>query len=186
MTPIDIADQQHPSARRIVVVGLLRALASTTALVTLYFVWPFDYLVDVPPAISLTTAGLVLLGISALQVRAITRSHYPGLRAIEALAVSVPLFLLLFAAVYFAMSIDDAANFNIQGLTRIDTLYFAVTVFSTVGFGDISAASEPGRLIVTVQMILNLLVLGAGIRIFIGAGSRTHPTRRSLTRTASR
>lgn len=173
MTSLDIADRQPPSPRRIVTRGLLRALTSTAALVALYFVWPFDSLRAVPPAISLTIAGLVLVVISSWQIRAITRSPYPGLRAIEALAVTVPLFLLLFAGLYYAMALDDPANFSAPSLTRIDTLYFTVTIFSTVGFGDISAVSEPARLVVTVQMILNLLVLGAGIRMFIGAAKRS-------------
>jgi len=38
-----------------------------------------------------------------------------------------------------------------------------------VGFGDITATSQAARLVVTVQMILDLLVLGLGIRVFIGA-----------------
>src|SRR5208282_4777456 len=54
-------------------------------------------------------------------------------------------------------------------LTRTDSLYFTVTTFSTVGFGDITATSQAARLVVTVQMILDLLVLGLGIRVFIGA-----------------
>jgi hypothetical protein len=47
-----------------------------------------------------------------------------------------------------------------------------VTAFSTVGFGDITAASQPARLVVTVQMLLDLLVLGLGIRVIIGAVQR--------------
>ena len=38
-----------------------------------------------------------------------------------------------------------------------------------MGFGDITATSQAARLVVTVQMILDLLVLGLGIRVFIGA-----------------
>jgi hypothetical protein len=44
-----------------------------------------------------------------------------------------------------------------------------VTTFSSVGFGDITAASQTARLVVTWQMLLNLLVLGIGIRLFVGA-----------------
>ena len=51
-------------------------------------------------------------------------------------------------------------------------LYFAVTIFSSVGFGDIFAASQTARALVTIQMILNLLVLGAGIGVFVGAARR--------------
>ncbi|MGZ0711953.1 potassium channel family protein (plasmid) [Coraliomargarita sp. W4R53] len=180
MPPIDIANIRQPSPRRVVILGLLRALASTTALVALYFVWPFDTLQNVPSVISMTLAGVVLLAISTWQIRAITRSPYPALRAIEALAVTVPLFLLLFAATYYTLAVDNPVNFNMSGLTRVDTLYFTVSIFSTVGFGDISAASEPARLVVTVQMILNLLVLGAGIRLFIGTAKRSRDSRQDL------
>ncbi len=43
------------------------------------------------------------------------------------------------------------------------------SVFSTVGFGDVSAQGETTRLVVTAQMILDLIFLGVGIRIILGA-----------------
>ena len=60
------------------------------------------------------------------------------------------------------------ASFS-QPLTRSDSLYFTVTVFSTVGFGDILATSQTAKLAVTVQMVLNLLFLGLGVRVIVGA-----------------
>ena len=71
----------------------------------------------------------------------IAGSRYPGLRAAEALGLIIPLYLLLFASTYFLMERASAANFT-QPLTRTDALYFSVTVFTTVGFGDIAAKSE--------------------------------------------
>jgi voltage-gated potassium channel len=47
-----------------------------------------------------------------------------------------------------------------------------------VGYGDITAVSQSARLMVTAQMILDLLALGLGIRVFIGAvqlARRAHP-----------
>jgi voltage-gated potassium channel len=67
------------------------------------------------------------------------------------------------------MAADDPSNFTVETLTRTDSLYFTVTIFSTVGFGDISPASEAARILVTAQMILDLIMLGLGIRIFVGA-----------------
>jgi hypothetical protein len=50
------------------------------------------------------TTGLVgLVGLITFQVRSITRSRFPALQAVEALATSIPLFLLLFAATYFIL-----------------------------------------------------------------------------------
>jgi hypothetical protein len=91
-------------------------------------------------------------------------------RAVGALATTAPLFLLLFAATYFLMAKTSPASFT-DHLTRTDALYFTVTTFSTVGFGDITAVSQSARLVVTAQMILDLLILGLGIRVFIGASS---------------
>ena len=45
-----------------------------------------------------------------------------------------------------------AASFT-EPLTRADALYFTVTVFSTVGFGDITAKSETARVVLIVQML---------------------------------
>ncbi|WP_425562565.1 potassium channel family protein [Microlunatus ginsengisoli] len=53
-------------------------------------------------------------------------------------------------------------------LSHTDGLYFTVTVFSTVGFGDITAKTDTARLIVTVQMITDLVVLGLGIKVITG------------------
>jgi voltage-gated potassium channel len=161
-----------PPPRRQITWGLLRALASTTVLVALYYLSPLDHVEAVPLPVSLVILLLLLVGVSIWQVRAITRSAYPGVRAVEALATTVPLFLLLFAATYFLMAQDDPANFSAEPLTRTDTLYLTITIFSTVGFGDISAASQSTRLVASMQMLLDLLVLGLGIRVFTSAVQR--------------
>jgi voltage-gated potassium channel len=57
-------------------------------------------------------------------------------------------------------------------MTRTDFLYFTVTVFSTVGFGDITPKSEPARTVLIVQMLGDVAPLGAGIRILVGAVRR--------------
>ena len=102
------------------------------------------------------------------EVRAIAGSRYPGLRAAGALGLILPLYLVLFASTYFVMERASAASFT-QPLTRTDALYFAVTVFSTVGFGDITARSETARVVLIVQMLADLALLGAGIRVLLGA-----------------
>ena len=79
--------------------------------------------------------------------------------------------MLLFASAYYVMARGTPGSFS-QQLTRTDALYFTVTTFTTVGFGDITAVSQTARLVVTVQMILDLLALGLGIRVFIGAVKR--------------
>jgi voltage-gated potassium channel len=149
----------------------LRATGSTAVLVALYFLLPLDTPVTWF-AVTMLVIGLVaFVALVIFQVRSILRSPFPGLRAIEALATSIPLFLLLFAAAYVVLDTDSASNFS-QPLTRTDALYFTVTVFSTVGFGDITAKTETARLVVTVQMVADLIVLGLGIKVIVGAVTR--------------
>jgi len=165
--------------RRFILRGLGRALLMTVILVAVYFVVPLEWIAAVPVAIVLTVAPLILLVVSAWQIRAIMRSDQPGLRGIEALGIIAPLYLLLFAATYFLMALDDPASFTAEPITRIDSLYLTITIFSTVGFGDISAASQTARATVTVQMILNLILLGAGVKLLTGAVKRGRETKES-------
>jgi hypothetical protein len=153
--------------RRRIALGLLRALATTVVLVALYYLLPLEHLNNVP--LVLAAGVLILVAVIIVQLRVITRARYPTVRAIEALAATVPLFLLLFASAYLTMADTNPANFSAHPLTRTDTLYFTVTVFSTVGFGDITAVSQSARLVVTAQMLLDLLALGLAVRAFVGA-----------------
>lgn len=110
--------------RRLIALGASRSLASTVALVVLYYLLPLDHAKNVP--VTLAVGLVILAAVIVLQLRVISRSAYPG-------------------------------------------LYFTVTVFSTVGFGDITAASQSARLVVTVQMLLDLLALGLVVRAFVSA-----------------
>jgi voltage-gated potassium channel len=154
--------------RRLVLRASLRALASTTLLVVLYYWLPLD---DISDAWTVTRLGfglVVLAGIVAWQVRAIIGSEFPRVRTIQALFVVVPFYVLTFAAAYFLIAESGGTSFA-EPLSRTDALYFTVTVLSTVGFGDITPTSEVARLVVTVQMIANLILIGLGARTLFGA-----------------
>ena len=150
----------------------LRASASVAAISIVYALAPLHGVSNVPLPILLTVGVLALGVVGALQIRSVVRSPYPALRAVEALAVTGTLFLFLFASAYVVLEDAQTDSFDVDGLTRIDSLYFTVTVFATVGFGDIVATSQTARVVVTVQMILDLLVIGLGIRAFVGAVQR--------------
>ncbi len=113
--------------------------------------------------------ALGILGLSlTVQVVAITRSPLPGVRAIEALASFITLLVVVFAASYYIMSSSTLTSFT-QSLSRTDSLYFTITVFSTVGFGDIAPVSQTARAVVMGQMMLDLIVLGLLLKIIAGA-----------------
>jgi len=157
--------------RRIIVGALLRAAGSTVALVAIYYLLPLDRS-STWVAVTMLVIGLaVLTALVVFQVRWILRSRFPGLRGVEALATSIPLFLLLFAGTYVVMTAISASNFS-EPLTRTGALYFTVTVFSTVGFGDITAKTDAARLVVTGQMIVDLVTIGLAVKVIVGAAKR--------------
>lgn len=155
----------------------MRALGTTVALVAIYYLIPLDPSSIGRTVVTLTVGLVALIGLVAFQVRSIIRAKYPALRAVGALATSVPLFLLLFATTYYVMGGISEASFS-EPLTRTDALYFTVTVFATVGFGDITATTESTRILVTGQMVAGVVVIGLGARVIVDAvqrGQRRQP-----------
>ena len=145
-----------------------RVAAYCAALLLLYYLLPLDRLPAWAKVAELAVGLAVLIAMISYAVRAVRRASFPRLREVEALAVIVPLFLILFASTYFVLDKLSATNFS-EHLTRTDALYFTVTVFSTVGFGDITAKTEIARILVTVQMIADVVIIGVAIKILAGA-----------------
>jgi voltage-gated potassium channel len=121
-------------------------------------------------------ADVALVGaVFVWQYRRIHLAELPELRAIEALGIIITVFLVGFSAIYLAMSHTAAWNFS-QDLDHTRALYFTVTVFSTVGFGDITPRTDSARLVVAAQMLLDLAIIGAVVRLlFSAARSRINP-----------
>jgi ion channel len=166
-----LKDLPPAQRRRLIAWAVLRSVLVAAVLVILYYVLPLDRPWDSATAVRLLIGLLVFAGVMVWGVRTVAGSRYPGVRAAEALALVLPLFLLLFASTYFEMERNSAASFT-QPLTRTDALYFTVTVFTTVGFGDITAKSETARTVLIVQMLADLAVLGAGARVLLRAVQR--------------
>ena len=115
--------------------ALARALFTGIVLVVLYYALPLTAIGNAS-TVTLLVAGLALvLLLIVYEIRTIIRSDYSAIRAIEALAMITPLFLLLFSVAYYLMEHAVPASFG-QHLTRTEALYFTITTFSTVGYGD--------------------------------------------------
>ncbi|WP_234360080.1 potassium channel family protein [Streptomyces sp. DSM 15324] len=155
-------------------------IGSVAALVTLFYLVPLDRSSTAAAVGRLVIALVGFAVLVAVQVRSILRSTYPGLRAAEALATSVSFFLLLFAATYVTLAAQSPGSFGVH-LSHTGGLYFAVTVFSTVGFGDITAKSETARLVVTGQMLADLIILGLAVKVIVGAFRRSRQGRHAAT-----
>lgn len=163
----DYARLPEKKRRRLALRSLLRSLLVSVVIVAGYFLLPMDHLGGTPSvALSLGLAVVALLLV--WQIRDIADSPYPRIRALGALATSLPLFLVIFATAYFLLGRSQSANFS-QPLSRLDSAYFTVTVFSTVGFGDIVPVSEVARIVTMVQMFGDLLIVGLVARVLFGA-----------------
>jgi voltage-gated potassium channel len=145
-----------------------RVVIATGLLLVVYFQVPIG---RDTTATSLAWFGLALVGFGialGFQVRRIINDPVPRLRAAETLGAAIPLFIVLFALVYVSLASVDPANFT-QPVSRLSALYFTVTVLTTTGFGDITARTDAARTVVTVQMLLDLVLIGVVVRIVIGA-----------------
>jgi hypothetical protein len=73
---------------------------------------------------------------------------------------------------------DDPSTFSAT-LTKSGALYFTVTILSTVGFGDITPVTDSARLIVSVHMICDLVVMGILVKLITGVAKRARAQRTS-------
>jgi voltage-gated potassium channel len=165
-------------SRRTVLWALVRTVVIGSLLLVAYYLWPLDPTSTPEAVFKLLAYLLVLMVLAVLAVASIMRAHFPGLRALTVLSAIIPLYIVLFAAGYYALGVGEPQSFS-QLISRTDALYFTITVFSTVGFGDIAPVTELARIITTVQMVVNLLILGVLLNAVVGAVKHRRSTRAS-------
>ncbi|WP_258045186.1 potassium channel family protein [Streptomyces sp. SM11] len=163
-----IPDGAHCSRRGAAAVAVARAVSVAVGLVTAYYLLPLDKRLTAGTAVLLVSGLLVVLLVFCWEVRAITRSPIPRLRAVEGLAATLVLFLVLFAVSYYLLERSEPGSFS-EALNRTDALYFTLTTFATVGFGDITARSQTGRVLTMAQMAGGLLLVGVAARVLASA-----------------
>jgi hypothetical protein len=154
----------RPTRRRAIAWAAVRITALGAGLLGLYFWLPFDRASAADTALMVALALVVLVGVNLYELRAVAIAELPSLRAVEALAVSAVVLLVTFAATYLSMSGRDPAAFN-EGLDHVDALYFTLTTLTTIGFGDIAPVSNSARIVVMVQMVVNVIVLGVFVKL---------------------
>ncbi|MFF3334993.1 potassium channel family protein [Streptomyces sp. NPDC002888] len=137
-------------------------------LVTAYYLLPMDRADQTGDSALLACGLLAVVLVFLWELRAIVRSPHPRLRAVEALTATLALYLVLFAGMYYLLEHSSPGSFS-EPLTRTDALYFTLTTFSTVGYGDITARSQTGRVLTMLQMTGGLLIVGVAARVLAGA-----------------
>jgi hypothetical protein len=168
-----------PAGRAAILWTLTRVTLAVSALLIAYFVAPLDSRSGAAVRVVAIVAGLVVFGaIFVRQVRQIRRARHPMLRAIEAAALVATLFVVVMASIHFGLARATPSSYS-EALDRLDALYFTVTTLATVGFGDITPTSGVTRAVTTVQMVLGVILLGAGLRLLVGIARMIVDERRS-------
>ncbi len=166
-----LADLDRPRRRRAVATTALSLVVTWSALLTVYFLLGLTGHAAWTALGVLVVGGLLFGALLSRQFRSVVAAELPELRAVQALGTSVVLFLVLFASAYLAL---EAGSFS-QPLNHVGALYFAITVFSTVGFGDITPETDAARIVVAVQMLLDLVLIGLIVRSFFYAARSRLP-----------
>ncbi len=174
--PVRLADLTPAARRRSIALTGVTIVLSWVFIFGAYFVLPIGresgFRAGVRLAVDIALVGAIL----SWQLRRISRAMLPELRAFEALGIVIAVFLVAFSSIYLAMSHEAVKTFT-RPLDHVQALYFTVTVFSTVGFGDITPRFDTARLVVSAQMLLDLAIIGAVVRLlFSAARNRVTPT----------
>ena len=181
MSPAPPPDLSAFERSHLVATGV-RALVTAAVLLAVYYLLPIEHRAHESVALRLGAALALFVAVLVNEIRLIASHDRPVLRAAVAMATVIPLFLVLFAWIYLTMSHADPGAFHgaFNGsMDRTTALYFTVTVFSTVGFGDITPYSHLARITTTVQMLADLAVIAIVIRLILGVATRSTAERQS-------
>ncbi len=155
---------------------LVAVLGATAILIGLYAWLPAAGRTDAATLIRLLVGLIVYVTVLAFMFRSIGRSDHPGLRAAEALVVAFVALVVGFAFVYRSLYHGDSQAFS-EPLDKVGGIYFALTVFSTVGFGDIVPKTDTARIVVSIQYIFDLVIIVGVARLFVTAAQRARANR---------
>jgi voltage-gated potassium channel Kch len=87
--------------------------------------------------------------------------HQVGLSAI---IFAATIIVASFGCIHYSISLLNPSSYS-RPLTAIDGVYFSVTTFATVGYGDIYPPSPLTKLICVGEIISGCLVLVFGVNV---------------------
>lgn len=167
--PVRLVDFASADRRRRLVSALIRVTIGVLLIGLIYAFAPLDDATNIHPIVVLSAMLLIFMFLVYLAVRRIMNDDYPQVRAAQVAVLTVTFYLFSFAALYLSMSTLNP-NYFTEPLSHIGAFYFTVSVASTVGFGDITAQDDLARIVVTVQMLVNIALIGVGVRAILALG----------------
>ncbi len=180
---VSLSDLDKAQRRRAIAYSGVIIVSSWVFIFGAFFVLPIGHESGARAVLRLG-ADIALVGaVFAWQIRRIALAELPELRAVEALGVVIALFLVLFSAIYLALSHGNVRTFS-EPLDHVRAIYLTITIFSTVGFGDITPRTDGARILVSAQMLLDLAIIGILVRLIFSA-ARTRITPAAPAPTAS-
>jgi formate-dependent nitrite reductase membrane component NrfD len=113
---------------------------------------------------------LTLLGIAALAwaiVEQLRRQLRSRSEDIHTLLMLLALVAMVFALGYFVL--EEHSPGQLRGVsTRTDALYFTISTLTTVGYGDVHAAGQIARVLVILQLLFDVVFVGALVSTVAG------------------
>ena len=98
-----------------------------------------------------------------LRVMAHYQAGDPSVR-LDVLALVIFVIVPLFALGYYALEQGDPDQFA-EMSTKTDALYFTMSTLGTVGFGDVHATGQLARVLVTIQIVFDLVFVAALVSV---------------------
>jgi hypothetical protein len=166
--PLRLSDLDRAQRNRAIFRTAATVALAWVLVLTAFYLVPFAHLNGTRSLLRLGTVVALVGAVLAVEIRRISTAELPELRAVEALAFVIVVFLTGFAVVYLNLSHGTQATFT-QPLDHTKALYFTISVFSTVGFGDITPRTDTARIIVSAQMLLDLVIIGTVVRLILNA-----------------
>lgn len=172
------------TARRVSTRAAVGAAVRVAVVLGIYGAMPLSGSVSrLWPVVVLGLGAFVAL--SVWEARAVLRADRPWVRAVLALSVAVPMFFVFFASTYYVLEGVQPGSMS-EPLTKIDAMYLTVTIATTVGFGDITPVTEAARVLASVHMACNLIVLGVTVKVLTAAAKQASQSATAGHRTEQR
>ncbi|BDZ41765.1 hypothetical protein GCM10025865_10640 [Paraoerskovia sediminicola] len=156
---------QRHRRRAEVVVGVLVALLALAVVTDLFGLAESDAALGVSPVL----ASFALVA-PIFVVRRLLRHHSVTL---STLLGALTAYLLIGVAYYFAFLSVDGIGGQFFGEAEPTTtfMYFSLTTITTLGYGDVAAATDVGRLLATSEAIIGQVYLVTVVAMIVSLGA---------------